>query len=84
MKGTTRKINIRERGWVNDLDPLMKVGLALVKHVLTLLAKSVLVPLGLTIAASRKDGAIKKKFFWARDDYNDSIKGRDEWYDENS
>ena len=56
----------------------MKVGLALVKHVLTLLAKSVLVPLGLTIAASRKDGAIKKKFFWARDDYNDSIKGRDE------
>ena len=38
----------------------MKVGLALVKHVLTPLAKSVLVPLGLTIAASGTDGAIKK------------------------
>ena len=41
----------------------MKVGLALVKHVLTPLAKTVLVPLALTIAASRKDGAIKKNFF---------------------
>lgn len=63
MKGTTRKINSRERGWLNDFDPLMKVGLALVKHVLTSLAKSVLVPLGLTIAVSGTDGAIKKIFF---------------------
>ena len=41
----------------------MKVGLALVKNVLTSLAKSVLRPLGLTIAASGTDGAIKKIFF---------------------
>ena len=41
----------------------MKIGLALVKNVLTPLAKSVLVPLGLTIAASGADGAIQKKIF---------------------
>ena len=63
MKGTTRKINSREGGWLNDLDPLMKIGLALVKNVLTPLAKSVPVPLGLTVAASGADGAIQKKIF---------------------
>ena len=41
----------------------MKVGLALLKNVLAPLAKSVLVPLGLTIAASGTDGAIQKKIF---------------------
>ena len=51
LKGTTRKINSREGGWLNDLDPLMKI------------AKSVLVPLGLTVAASGADGAIQKKIF---------------------
>ena len=43
------------------LGPLMKVGLPLMKNVLTLLAKSVLVPLGLTAAASAVDVGIYKK-----------------------
>ena len=40
----------------------MKVGLPLIKNVLTTLAKSVLVPLGLTVAASETDAAIQKAF----------------------
>ena len=44
------------------LRPLLKVGLPLMKNVLELLAKSVLIPLGLT-AASATDAAIHKKMF---------------------
>ena len=46
---------------LNFLDPLMRVGLLLMKNVLTLLAKNVLIPLGLTAAASATNAIIQKK-----------------------
>ena len=61
MKGTTRKIAIQEEGVLNFLRPLLTAGLSLMKNVLTTLAKSVLVPFGLTAAASGIDAAIQKK-----------------------
>ena len=39
----------------------MTAGVPVMKHVLTTLAKSVLIPLGLTAAASATDAAIEKK-----------------------
>ena len=44
------------------LGPLLKTGLPLVKNVITPLAKSVLIPLGLTAAASAADAGIHKKY----------------------
>ena len=43
------------------LGPLLKTGLPLMKSVITPLAKSVLIPLGLTSAASAADAGIYKK-----------------------
>ena len=43
------------------LRPLLKTGLPLIKNVITRLAKSVLIPLGLTAAASAADAGIYKK-----------------------
>ena len=43
------------------LGPLLKSGLALIKNVIKPLAKSVLIPLGLTTAASATDAGIHKK-----------------------
>ena len=43
------------------LGPLLKTGLSLMKSVITPLAKSVLIPLGLTAAASAADAGIHKK-----------------------
>ena len=43
------------------LRPLLKTGLPLIKNVITRLAKSVLIPLGLTAAASAADAGIHKK-----------------------
>ena len=43
------------------LRPLLKTGLPLIKNVITRLAKSVLIPLGLTAAASATDAGIHKK-----------------------
>ena len=43
------------------LDPLLKTGLPLMKNVIKPLAKSVLIPLGLTAAASEADVGIHKK-----------------------
>ena len=43
------------------LGPLLKTGLLLMKRVIKPLAKSVLVPLGLTAAASAADERIHKK-----------------------
>ena len=43
------------------LDPLLKTGLPLIKNAITPLAKSVLIPLGLTAAASAADAGIHKK-----------------------
>ena len=44
------------------LSPLLKIGLPLIKNVLKPLAKSVLIPLGLTAAASAADAGIHKKY----------------------
>ena len=44
------------------LGPLLKTGLPLTKNVFKLLAKSVLIPLRLTAAASAADAAIQKNF----------------------
>ena len=50
-------------GWFlgKILGPLIKTGLPLIGNVLKPLAKSVLVSLGLTVAASVTDAAIEKK-----------------------
>ena len=43
------------------LDPLLKAGLPLIKDIIKPLAKSVLIPLGLTAAESAVDAGIHKK-----------------------
>ena len=48
------------------LSPLLKIGLLLIKNVIKPLAKSVLIPLGLTAAASAADAGIHKKNFRIR------------------
>ena len=61
-KGTTEKVIRQEGGLLSDLlSPLMKVGSPLMKNVLASLAKSFLIPLELTTAASATDAAIWKK-----------------------
>ena len=44
------------------LVPLLKTGLPMIKNVITPLAKTVLIPLGLTAAASAADAGIHKKY----------------------
>ena len=44
------------------LGPLLKTGLLLIKNVITPLAKSVLISLGLTAAASAADAGVHKKY----------------------
>ena len=41
----------------------LKTGLPLIKNVIKLLAKNVLIPLGLTVAASAADAGIHRKNF---------------------
>ena len=48
------------------LGPLLKTGLPLIKNVIKPLAKSVLIPLGLTAAASAADARIHKKILGSR------------------
>ena len=64
------------------LGPLPKTGLPLMKNLLKPLAKSVLIPLGLT-AASATDAAVHKKNVWIGNDYTDNVKRRNEWYYDN-
>ena len=45
------------------LGPLLKTGLPLIKNVIKPLAKSVLIPLGLTVAASPADAGTHKKYW---------------------
>ena len=53
---------IQSRGFLGRLlGPLLRTGMPLIKSVIKLLAKSVLVPLGLTAAASAVDAGIHKK-----------------------
>ena len=47
--------------------------MALIGNVLKALAKSVLIPLGLTAAESATDAAIQKNY-WIRNHYTDSLK----------
>ena len=44
------------------LGPLLKTGLLLIKNIIKPLAKNVLIPLGLTAAASAADAGIHKKY----------------------
>ena len=60
LKVTTKKFNSQGGGFIG---PSMRVGLLLLKNVLTPLAKSVLMLLGLTATASATDAAIQKKRF---------------------
>ena len=53
------------------LGPLLKTGLPLIKNLIKLLAKSVLIPLGLTAAAAAADAEIHKKI-WIREYDNTS------------
>ena len=48
------------------LGPLLKTGLPLIKNVIKLLAKTVLIPLGLTAAESAADAGIQKKILRIR------------------
>ena len=53
---------IQSGGFLSKLlGPLLKTGLPLIKNVIKPLAKSVLIPLGLTTAASAADEGIHKK-----------------------
>ena len=53
---------IKSRGFLGRLlGPLLKTGLRLIKNVIKPLAKSVLIPLGLTAAASAADAGTHKK-----------------------
>ena len=56
---------IEQPGWflVRPLGLLLKPGLPLMKNILKPLAKSVLIPLGLTAVALATDAAISKKMF---------------------
>ena len=61
----TQLHKIRPLGGFLDslLGPLLKTGLSLIGYVLKLLAKGILIPLGLTAAASATVAAIHKKMF---------------------
>ena len=53
------------------LGPLLKPGLPLIKNVIQSLAKSILIPLGLTAAASTADARIQKKnWLWSNNTNN--------------
>ena len=64
IKFSKAQINkiIQSDGFLGKLlGPLLKTGLPLIKNVIKPLAKSVLIPLGLTAAASAADAGIHKK-----------------------
>ena len=55
------------------LGRLLRTGLLLMKSVIKPLAKSVLIPLGLTAAASAADAGIHKKILGSGSDHNNTI-----------
>ena len=63
LKRTTGKITGQEGGFSNFLRPLMTTCSALIKSVLTPLAKSVWLQLGLSARMSAADEAMKKKIY---------------------
>ena len=60
------------------LDPLLKIGLPLIKSVIKPLAKSVLFPLGLTAAASTADAEIHKKILGSGNNTSTLIKSNND------
>ena len=56
------------------LGPLLKMGLPLIRNVIKPLAKSVLIPLGLTAAASAADVGMNKKNIRVRQYNTNNIK----------
>ena len=62
FKGTTTKTTSQEGGFLNFLRLLTTVDSPLTKTVLFLLAKSVLIPLGLSSGMSAAYAATQKKF----------------------
>ena len=63
LKGTTSKITRQEGGFLNFLRSLMTAALPLMKCVLALLAKNILIPLGLSKGMSAADSSIQKKIY---------------------
>ena len=59
------------------LGPLLKTGLPLMKNVINPLAKSVLIPLGLTAAASAADTGIHKKILGSGNNTRQIISNKD-------
>ena len=57
----TTKISSQEGRFLNFLRPLMTAGLPLMKKIVTTLAKSVLLPLGLWAEMSAADAVIQKR-----------------------
>ena len=64
LKGTAGKIVSPERGLINFLGPLLKIGLSFMKYLPMPLAKTVLITLGLTAAASAIDAAIQNIYIY--------------------
>ena len=62
-KAQFHKIQQSRGFWGRPLGPLLKTGLPLIDNVLKPLGKSILIPLGLTTAASATDAASHKKMF---------------------
>ena len=65
LKLSKAQINkiIQSGGFLSKLlGPLLKTGLPLIKNVIKPLAKSALIPLGLTAAVSAADAGIHKKY----------------------
>ena len=58
---TNRQVSNLRKALGRLLGPLLKTGLPLIKNMIKPLAKSVLIPLGLTTAASAADAGIQKK-----------------------
>ena len=54
------------------LGPVLKIRLPIIKNVITTLAKSVSIPLGLTAAASAADAGIHKKILGSGDRHHSS------------
>ena len=64
---------IQSEGFLGKLlDPLLKSGLSMMKSALTPLAKSVLIPLELTAAASAADAGIHRKILGSRRHHSSS------------
>ena len=66
LTGTAKTIISPKRGLSNLVCLLTKVGFPLTKNVLVPSAKSGVVTLGLTVAASAMDAAIQKRLFGSR------------------